>query len=155
MEIDLKKILAMLIIGDEGNQQFDGKFKCKRNNDGYRYHIDAIADLIKDYRQAGYNIDDVNLKNTSEEAGFNIISKGHILLCNCSINDNNLIYIFVPSKITNYQLATLKLFEPQLQQLQNTYIMKIDEMGKETFNSISFSNNFSFDNLINSNSRTK
>lgn len=142
-----KSTMAMIIIGDEENKLFDGKIKANGKNEGIKYHCDCLKKIVKELDIEGYSLDGMNY-SSFHESGFMLVNNGHILFCNCTIGNNTLAYLFIPPKLTEKQIESLKLFESDFQQFEEFYIMKIDELDKENFQSSLSCNNFDVNELL-------
>jgi len=141
-----KDTMAMIIIGDEEDELFDGKIKMNGKNEAIKYHSDCLKKIVKDLDNEGYSLGGMNY-SSFHESGFMLVNNGHILFCNCTIGNNTLGYLFMPPKLTEKQIESLKLFESDFQQFEEFYIMKIDELDCENFQT-SISNNFNINELI-------
>lgn len=128
----IKNTLAMVIIGDEENKEFDGKIKMNGKNEYIRYHCDSIKRIIKELDNEGYSLESINYSSFHESA-FGLVNLGHILFCNCTMASNTFGYLFLPNKITSKQVESLKLFESNFQKFQELYIMKVDEIDNQNF----------------------
>ncbi len=141
-----ESVLSFIIIGDNNNKKFDGVLKYNGQKSGFFYHRDSIWDLIRSFRNLGYYIDNVN-SSIITEAGYDLITKGHILFCNCTIDDNYFGYLFLPNKLTNGQIEALQKFENILNQFETLHIMKVDPNNYEFLNSNEHSYNFNIKDL--------
>ncbi|MFA5603572.1 MAG: hypothetical protein WDA12_01795 [Bacilli bacterium] len=140
-------VMSVVIIGDDQNEEFDGKIKFNGKSDGFLYHRDSIKQIINEFKSEGYSLNDINLYS-SNEAGYDLVSQGHILFCNCTTGKYYFGYVFLPEKITTNQIQSLKLFEEDFQMFEQLYIMKIDEMDQESFEINVQSHEFNVNEII-------
>lgn len=150
----IENTLSMIIIGDENNQLFDGKIITKGKKDGCMYHRDTFKQIAFDLWNEGYYIGKIN-DSIVTEAGFDIVNMGHILFCNCTIRNHYVDYLFLPEKLTNKQIESLKNFDEIFQKFEALFLMQIDENNKEQLKTQICSYNYSTDEIINNNSIAK
>ncbi|MDD2180934.1 MAG: hypothetical protein PHW32_01040 [Bacilli bacterium] len=150
----IKDTLSLVIIGDENNHEFDGKIKFNGKRDGLFYHRDSLKKIVNDFRNEGYPLGKVDY-SMFNEAGFDLINMGHILFCNCTVEDNYFGYVFLPNKLTVKQVESLKKIEVSLQKFESLYLMTIDENDKESFDAREISYSFNVNDLVNGYSSSK
>ncbi|MGE5456214.1 MAG: hypothetical protein ACM3O4_03830 [Ignavibacteriales bacterium] len=150
----IKNTIAMVIIGDEENEQFDGKIKMNGKEQGIIYHCDSIKKMVKELNKEGYPLNNIDFSNV-HESGFGLVNMGHILFCNCTMGNSIFGYLFLPSRLTEKQIESLRLFESNFQQFQQLYLMRIDSLDNQVFESNISTYDFSVDNLIDTYYRIK
>lgn len=143
----IKKTMTAVIVGDEENEKFDGRIKVGRTEDGFTYHRDSIKNIVYQLDLEGYSVGNVDFSNANE-AGFDLVNKGHIMFLNCTTQNYVFGYVFLPNTITKKQIESLKVFEPALQQFPHLYIMKVNELDRETFNTDSNVYDFNVDSIL-------
>ncbi len=154
MDDFIKNTLSMVIIGDESNQLFDGKIISNGKKEGLFYHRDSLREIVNKLRHEGYPLGKVDTSIISE-AGFDLVNMGHLLFCNCTVEDNYFGYVFLPDKLTEKQIESLRKFEETFQKFESLYLMKIDEQDKEHFKTELNSYSFNTDELVNNYSTSK
>ncbi|MDD4608374.1 MAG: hypothetical protein PHD10_04525 [Bacilli bacterium] len=154
----IKNTMSLVIIGDEDNSKFDGKIKMNGKEEGFHYHRDSIKQIVKELKQEGYPLDNINFSDANE-SGFDLVNKGHILFCNCTMGSYCFGYIFLPKRLTDKQIESLRLFESNFQKFPQLYLMRIDKQDQESFETEVSAYDFNVDLLIktyyNTNTKTK
>ncbi len=143
----IKNTMAMVIIGDENNEKFDGKIKFNGKNDGFFYHRDSIKQIVNELNHEGYQLSNINFIDANE-AGFDLVKKGHILFLNCTMENYCFGYLFLPQNITNKQIESLKLFEKTFQQFSELYLMNISKKDPEFFDTETISYDFDTSEIL-------
>ncbi|MDD2434908.1 MAG: hypothetical protein PHO63_01495 [Bacilli bacterium] len=147
MDDFITNTLSMVIIGDEESHAFDGQIKMNGRKEGFFYHRDSINQIVNELITEGYSLSDINLEN-SNESGFDLITMGHILFCNCTMENYCFGYLFLPRRLTAKQIESLRSLEPHFQKFPELYLMRVDKENQECFETEVTKDEFNVDNLL-------
>ncbi|HPF83644.1 MAG TPA: hypothetical protein PLV83_05755 [Bacilli bacterium] len=125
--------LVLMIIGNE-KEELDGKIIKSSYKDSHLHSIIELSNILK---EQGINLEYFN-KNTAEEAAFDIVKKGYILLFNVY---DVLAFLKLPKTITLKQYKVLELLEKELSNFV-LYEQVINPENEEEFSSIEHDKNF-------------
>ncbi|HHW68719.1 MAG TPA: hypothetical protein GX747_00040 [Tenericutes bacterium] len=148
MDDFIKYNLSTVIIGDENDPNFNGVIKKCGKKDGFEYHTDCVKQIVISLNNMGYYVGNIDYSHINE-TGYNLINYGHILFCNCYTDNIMYGFLYIPDKLTEKQIESLKSLEVYFQQMSTIFLYKLDEHNKELFEVTTYENNFTVDILTN------